>query len=373
MAKDFFSNGFDKGTKKKIEIFDKYFNEAFPVFVHSKGMEEIYICDFFAGQGMDKHGNFGTSLNIVDSISNHCKSIVEKNKKVILVLNDKEEYDSLQNNIKDFLKDCKTNCTVNDDCIFEIDKNLHIKDNDFSSYFYHVYNILEKKSSSPKIIFIDPFGLVISDDIFQKLIDLPRTDFICFIPTSFLKRFQDFKRFNEYINLKNINFKKALPNQCHQVIAEYFESQIPPDRNYFLSHFSIQKGSNIYGLIFGTNHTLGAEKFLNICWKIDKISGEADYNIHREACYSGDTLFDEMNTPQKIKNLGIDIKEQIFQKKLNTNKDAYIYGLKRRCLPKHVSEIIKDMIKNGNIEKIPTKNSDIHKLEVQQFKVVDKK
>jgi hypothetical protein len=38
-----------------------------------------------------------------------------------------------------------------------------------------------------------------------------------------------------------------------------------------------------------------------------------------------------------------------------------------------VSEIIKDMIKKGSIEKIPTKNSDIHKLEVQQFKVVDKK
>ena len=98
MSKDFFNKGYDRNTKTKLNIFDKYFNEAFPVFVHSPNVKEIFICDFFAGQGKDEQGNFGTSLNILDSIKKHCVNIVKNSKKVLLILNDKNYSSILQKN-----------------------------------------------------------------------------------------------------------------------------------------------------------------------------------------------------------------------------------------------------------------------------------
>ena len=42
------------------------------------------------------------------------------------------------------------------------------------------------------------------------------------------------------------------------------------------------KGANIYGLIFGSAHPLGIDKFLEVAWSQDEFSGEANFPIDRE-------------------------------------------------------------------------------------------
>ena len=120
--KNFHSKKFDKGTRIKVEIFRDYFRESFPVFVHNPYFKEIFIYDFFAGQGVDAEGVYGTALSILKEITQHCNAIRENGKQVYLVLNDKEEAHSLRENVKKFIVRCQQECPT--DCIFEAGKNL---------------------------------------------------------------------------------------------------------------------------------------------------------------------------------------------------------------------------------------------------------
>lgn len=367
MKNNFFSNGFNNSTKLKLKIFDDYFNEALPVFIHAKGMKNIFICDFFAGRGMDGKGEFGTSLNIMETITNYCDVIIEKRKNIFLILNDKKEYDILKNNIDGYLNNCKIDCHIfkNDLCVLEKNKNLIIRNNDFKDYFFKVIEILKEYKKEPKIIFLDPFGLNFNDNAFNELINLPRTDFICFIPSSFIRRFKESRFFDRF---QGLSFEGKAPNQCHKAIAEYFENKIPKNKEYYIGHFSIKNNRNYYGLIFGSNHIYGAEKFQNICWKIDSIVGEADYNIDHEPSYISSTLFND--NPLKIENLSANLEILILERQIKTNKDAYIFGLKNKCLPKHVTNVLKKMFKEKLIEEINTANSKIHKLEENEIKIL---
>ena len=80
---------------------------------------------------------------------------------------------------------------------------------------------------------------------------------------------------------------------------------IPENKEYFLAPFSIKKDKNIYGLIFGSNHSFGIEKFLNISWKLNENSGDANYNIDEEEIAEGKlSLFPEDNKPKKLQQIG---------------------------------------------------------------------
>ena len=69
------------------------------------------------------------------------------------------------------------------------------------------------------------------------------------------------------------------PEECHRLLAEYYRSLIPENIEYYLYSFTIKKGSNYYGLIFGSSHSLGMEKFLRVCWKYDIYSGDSNCNL----------------------------------------------------------------------------------------------
>ncbi|HUF48090.1 MAG TPA: three-Cys-motif partner protein TcmP [Vicinamibacterales bacterium] len=63
------------------------------------------------------------------------------------------------------------------------------------------------------------------------------------------------------------------------LILDYYRGLLPRAADYFLAPFSIKKNANIYGLIFGSGHPLGMDKFLQVAWKKDEIAGEADFDI----------------------------------------------------------------------------------------------
>lgn len=359
--KDFHNSKFDKGTQSKLEVFKEYFKESFPVFLHSPFFEEIFIYDFFAGQGQNAEGEYGTAFNILSEIKPYCDEIRKSKKKIYIILNDKEEYETLKFNVLDFFNNCKSNC--NGECVFFEDKNLIVKAEDFETYFPRIYPKMLARKKAAKILYFDPFRFIIDNDILNKLINVPSADFICFVPSFYLKRFPDTPAFNKYINAQQIDIKNAKAVHCHRLIASYYNSLIPKDKEYYIGCFSVKKDSGYFGLIFGSNHTLAAEKFQKVCWKFDGVTGEADYNIDRELTYDKQgVLFVEDRIPLKIKQFNLDLENEILSGKITTDIDAYKYALKNRCLVKHAADRLKELMKEGKIEEFKTLNNDIHKI-----------
>ncbi len=360
--KNFHSKEFDKGTISKLDIFKEYFKESFPVFVHSPYFEEIIICDFFAGKGRDKKGNLGTALIILNELKPHCSEIIKKKKKIVFIFNDKKESEILQRNIKEFIAKCQANCLK--DCFLEENFTYYIRDREFHEYFYEIYKTLKSKSRTAKLIYLDPCNFVIDKNLFQKLIDLPSADFLCFMPSSFLRRFPKEPAFSKFIDAKEISFEYSKPSHCHRAIADYFQSLIPDGKDYYIGCFSIQKGSNYYGLLFGSNHTLGAEKFQRVCWKRDDVTGEADYNIDRELIYDKDQriLFEDMKVPRKIKEFQNQLEKMLLQKEIKNDIEVYKFALKNRCLVKHSSEVLEKLMEENKIKKFSTRSNDIHRI-----------
>lgn len=359
---NFHKDAFDDATKSKLEIFKEYFKESFPVFVHSKTFDEIYIYDFFAGQGQDISGEYGTALNILKEIKFHCKDVILKHKQIYLILNDKKEFETLEGNVKEFLVNCRSNCQL--ECILKEEVNLIIRSRDFDEYFQELFPKLKRRPHAAKLIFLDPFNFIIDKGLFGKLIDLPATDFICFMPSSFLLRFPEEPAFKRYIDTKEIHFETSIPAHCHRTIANYFKSLIPKNKEYYIGCFSIKKGSNYYGLLFGSNHSLGAEKFQRVCWKKDSITGEADYNIDRELAYIKEQgmLFEEHKISVKVQSFKELLKMKILNREIVTDLDAYKFALINRCLIKHSAIVLKELMQESKIQKFITINSDIHKL-----------
>lgn len=178
MSRKNFHQYFDKGTKTKLYIFNEYFKESFPVFLHSPYWKEILIYDFFAGKGYDDNGEKSTSLNILEQIIPYCSSIINKQKKLYVILNDKDWSKELDQNVRHFLDDCRKKCNLID-CIFSND-NLIVSNKNFTYYFDEVIEKIKIRKNSAKLIFLDPFNFILDDEIFSKLIGLKTTDFYMF-------------------------------------------------------------------------------------------------------------------------------------------------------------------------------------------------
>ena len=218
-----------------------------------------------------------------------------------------------------------------------------------------------------KFILLDQYGFKeISENVFLRLIEYPKTDFIFFISSSFIKRFSEHPNTKKYIATGKINFNKSNPNECHRIIANYFRQLIPGDRDYFIHHFSIQKEvhkGNYYGLIFGTNHTLGMEKFLKVCWKKDSFSGEANFNIDNN--YEEGTLF--FNPDQTAKKVKVreEIKDQILSGSISDNITGLKFSLTKGCEPSLFTDIVKKLEKADLIQRVGDLNyrsTNIHKV-----------
>jgi three-Cys-motif partner protein len=360
--KDFHNLKFDKGTHSKLSVFKEYFKESFPVFLHSTYFEEIFIYDFFAGQGLNAEGEYGTAFNILNEIKPYCDDIRKSNKKVYIILNDKEESEILKSNVLDFFNSCQSNC--DGECVFSEDENLIIKAEDFATYFPRIYPAMLKRKKAAKILYLDPFKFIIDNEILNKLINVPSADFICFMPSFYLKRFPNTPAFNKFVDTQQVDIKNAKAVHCHRLVASYYNSLVPDEKEYYIGCFSVKKDAGYYGLIFGSNHTFGAEKFQKVCWKFDEVTGEADYNIDRELTYDKQgVLFEEAKIPLKIKQFNLDFENEILSGKIKTDVDSYKFALKNRCLVKHAADTLKELMKANKIEVFKTRNNDIHRIE----------
>ncbi|MCU4189800.1 three-Cys-motif partner protein TcmP [Flavobacterium sp. HXWNR29] len=354
MAKNHFNTPFDDGTKAKLEIFRNYLKEWLPVFISNyekTHWDNIFIYDFFAGEGKDVNGTLGSSLIILDVLNEFSDLVSTTRVKINVIYNEKDEktFNILSNHINEF--------NYNKEKVAIKLFNLSFQD-----FFKEIYPKMIKNSKLPRLMILDQFGIKeITTEIFKKLISFERTDFIFFISSSFVRRFNELPEFKSYLSITKENFEDTKPFHSHKVVFEYYKSMV--DTNYMLAPFSIKKGINIYGLIFGSNHTLGIEKFLKVGWKINPHTGDANYNIDEEKIIEGQpSLFEEDNTIKKLGLLDSEIRSQILSDKETSLYKVYLKTLEFGCLPKHCNEVLRKLEKENKILPVKTKTEKIHNL-----------
>ena len=151
------------------------------------------------------------------------------------------------------------------------------------------------------------------------------------------------------MDTSKINLDSGYYN-IHRSVVNYYRSLIPNNLEYYVVPFSIKKGSNIYGLIFGTHHLKGVYKFLLICWNQDPQRGEANFDIDKEKINpEKPSLFIEFNKPKKLLLYEKELQKKILNKELLTDKDVVIYSLINGFLPKHAKEIVSKLKKDNRI------------------------
>lgn len=363
MADQFHNNPFDEATKLKLTIFGECFREWLPVFIYNPTVSKIFVYDFFAGAGRDVIGNPGSPLILLNEAKgeNCCFCNAINSKEIVFAFNDVNKSEQLEASVAEHMAKCiKENCHK-EKCQYA----WHIRNFNFRDAFKreNVRRVLQNQFYA-KFILLDQFGFSqVDESIFKELTKAPKTDFIFFISSSFIDRFKDHEYTKKYIDTSRINFENTRPIERHELIAKYFEQLVEEDE-YYIHHFTIKKGANYYGLIFGTAHTLGMEKFLKVSWRADEFSGESNDNKHLD--HESGTLFynpAESNKIQKVKGV---IVEKVLKGEITDNITGLKFALKNRCLPELFTETIKVMEKEGKILRkgnVNNRSSNIHKIQ----------
>jgi three-Cys-motif partner protein len=335
---DFHSKGFDDATKVKLDIFRGYIREWLSVFMTQpkyapEGFKaNLSIYDFFSGPGYDSNKNPGSPIIITDEISSYCRTRKDFKAKVQV---DLYFNDSNHNHIK-CLEQNLSKVACNKPCC-----NYHYSSKPFSEAFQDYLPVL-KDSNSAKLVIMDQFGVKqVTPDILKFLATCKKTDVLFFISSSFIRRFIETPEIGSKFNLDTASVKNIDYNAIHRLICNHFRDEIKSEE-YFLAPFSLKKGPNIYGIIFGSSSLYGLEKFLQVCWKIDEQTGEANYNIEGEEYWDGKiSLFPEENTIRKI-----DIFKQELLKFFDiprTNNETYRFILLKGFAPSKANEILKEL------------------------------
>jgi len=336
-----FYDSFDEGTITKLEIFEKYIKNWIPVFINRNKIEaEVNIFDLFAGPGYDKNKKPGSPILILKSIQYHKNNFI--NSKVNLILNDakKEIYKELEKNCREYFEKYP-----------DIKRLVNVKyyNEDFEIIFEKVKNSIGK---NPTLLLLDQFG-VKHINIIKELDQFPKTDFILFLSSSFIRRFAETDEFRNILRLSEDDIEKIKNTPyklIHETVVDIIKEKFSDDSKLKLYPYSFKKGANVYGIIYGTRHILGAEKFLRIAWRINPDNGRADYDIYDDERRKGRMLFPEFVGKTTVEAFKAELQRNVLAGKITNNIDAYIYAIEKGFIPKHAKEVLKDMKKTGKID-----------------------
>ncbi|MHC4705524.1 MAG: three-Cys-motif partner protein TcmP [Planctomycetota bacterium] len=335
---DFHQKAFDEGTVTKLGLFERYAEAWLPVFLaRSSRTKVVTIVDFFAGPGQDVNGTPGSPLILLKQIRKYTTPINECDMLVRLELNE-----ATKNKAKNLQTLMAAQSVPPELCSWRV-HNL-----DFERAFERLYPTLQ---DGPNLIFLDQQGMkFMSDELFLCMTEVPKTDFIFFIASSFVRRFAEHPHFKKHLAIPKGTITARSFNDTHRAVTDYYRGLLSPENEYFIGKFSIKKGSNLYGLIFGSPHPLGIEKFLRVCWSIDPERGEANFDIDQDKLDARTPhLFPEMDVARKVNLFQERLNELVLDRKFASDAEVYIHCLKEGMLPKHGKVVITSLKKRGII------------------------
>lgn len=333
MSQEFFNRPFTEDTNVKLELYREYLKKWFPVFIgaHKPFVQIVNLFDLFCGTGRDSEGTAGSPIIALEVLKEYEELVKKTAVQINLYFNDRN---------KNFLQELDEN--INEMDVGKENINIHFSNEDFVDLFPR---LLSKTKKAANLMFLDQFGIkYVNKERFKTLIELPVTDLMFFISSSTFNRFPNDPNVIDIIGLDSKQIKNAPFFDIHRLVHEKYSDLIPEDHSYGLAPFSIRKGTNIYGLIFGSGHPLGLEKFLEICWGLDGITGEANFDIQGDKRKQiQPSLFEEDNKQTKISKFEEQLKTKILDRTLRSDIDIFIYALNEGFIARHVIPVIKQM------------------------------
>ncbi len=333
---DFHNKPFDEGTFCKLQIFELYTRAWLPVFLSPERpfYKELHIFDFFSGPGIDSENAPGSPLRLIHQLQDY-KELMEVRDVHIHV----HFYDEDSNKISQLSR------IIESHGLDLLKVSFDIQVLRFDEAFRNSTNTLANKKTA-KLVFIDQTGVAqVTSEVFAKLVMAPTCDFLFFISSSTLHRFRDHPALHQKIGPLDDY------HHVHRAVVEYYRNLIPTEKAYFLAPFSIKKGANIYGIIFGSGHLIGIDKFLQVAWGNDEISGEANFDINRENILPGKPKlpFPEMR-PSKIMVFEHELEAFLRQGRLTNELEVmrvcFEHGVKRQ----HAEPVLLKLKKENVIE-----------------------
>lgn len=337
---------YDEGTLTKLDIFQAYAEAWLGIMTVTTRLKvtDLWLWDFFAGPGMSVTGQSGSPLRILKVVEGHSGRIIHNTIKIHVRFNDKYKgkYKALIRNVNSYIEESVELSKLKAMDLLEI----KFYNSDFGPLFKKVIPAL---GSAPALMFLDQNGVkYIGDEYLLPLLRSRLTDFLFFVSTSYFARFSSRPEF-----IRSVPFKwnpEKPYNFIHRDVIDYVRSKIPYRSKMRVYPFSIRKGSNIYGLIFGASHVLAAEKFLTIAWDRNTLNGEANFDIDDDEIKRQPCLFDGFNNLTKIEKFREDVEAAVKMGPIKNNREAYFYAINHGFLPKQISTILKDLKRRNIID-----------------------
>lgn len=332
---DFHDKPFDESTLTKLHIFELYVREWLPVFLKQPRRPHIHLYDFFSGPGTDSEGVFGSPLRILKQLQDYSDLIKASGVKISVHLfdEDSEKIRTLDQKI--------------DQAGLRLPGiQLDVRPLAFAEAFQQASQTLAN-SQAAKLLLIDQFGVDhVTDEVFRQLAGAPRTDFLFFLSSSTLYRFRDHPAIKQKITRPDDYY------QVHRAALNYYRALLPPSQStYYLSPFSIKKGSNIYGVIFGSAHPLGMDKFLQVAWAQDGVTGEADFDIHRDHIHRDQLRLPMAELrPSKVRAFESDLEQRLRDGLLANEADVFRVCFEHGVKRQHATGVLKRLKDEGVIQ-----------------------
>lgn len=326
---------FTEETITKLEIFEDYAQAWLPTFIMQK-MPIICIFDFFAGTGYDKKEIPGSPIRLLTKI-NETKGIVfSNNVKIKIYLNefDSKKFELLKLSCADFL-----------------DKNPSLKhiveinyyNEDFEILFPQLLPFIKKY---PALVYLDQNGIKFtSEKYFLELEKTSQTDFLYFISSSYFWRFGDLEEFKMNLNINMEEAKKNTYKFIHVSIIEQLRKKLPSGTKLRLYPFSLKKGVNIHGIIFGASHIRAVDKFLTIAWERNKDNGQANFDIFDHATVNQIDMFSGQPRRTRVETFQDAVRKKISDQEIKDNFALYNYTMEQGFLGSHAADCLKKMKK----------------------------
>lgn len=336
-AKNLHEQPFDEETILKLEIFEDYLQEWLPTFVMSHADGNIRIFDFFAGPGKDVAGNFGSPIRILQQIKAQSGNIFQKRCRIHVCLN---EYDATKFKLlgqccEQYINEDKELSRLYSKYLF-----LEFHNEDFADLFPQCHNIIY---SAPSLVFLDQNGMkFLADKYLSDLEKLPQTDFLYYLSSSYFIRFGDTAAFQTNMKINMDKIRQNPYKYVHRSILEQLKERLPQESKLKLYPFTIKKGANIYGIIFGAKHPLAVDKFLRTVWKKNAINGEANFDIDDDQKKSQLDIWEERKLT-KLESFQEDLRRKILNGEFRTNKEVYDYTLEQGHISQHSSDELKKL------------------------------
>lgn len=326
-TRDLHNKPFDAGTRTKLAIYRSYVQGWLQVFLHTTKFagQPLQFFDFFCGPGVDSKGVAGSPLILLEELTRQQKLIQASNREIRILFNDADskKVDKL-----------RSLCS---------ERQFRWKPQFESREFTAAFSKFKVNIGQvPSFVFIDQGGVKhVTPQVFKSIMSRDAIDLIFFVASSSKRRFGD-------LLAPEIAYPENVPHlNSHRVLAETYRQFAP--KNTFIGHFSIRKGSNIYGLVFASHHWLGMYKFLEVAWKLDSECGEADYQLE------ADTIQGEMDfelgkagfKKRKVETFEQNLAQLIESQELATDRDVFLHCLIGGFLPRTAKNVYSELHKRG--------------------------